>query len=434
MEDILMSMFRNLMMMRHKAVDTSNDHIGVKLLDGRVIPYSKVPTSGYPKEEVVGITYRDGGVSFCIALDDIADSVYFCGGGYLENAPEGVVVSPTTSEAVQDLSGDFNSHQIIQELVGNTSLAVFRTMNYTFPDGTPAYLGSIGEYRAIIYGHDKKDIAAIDDLLVRCGGTAIKTQSNYWSSTLNKFDEESSTRWVWIWNGTGYIDGGNGQGLRYCRPLCVYEPDRSEDELRLSLVDAWIFSGLSNSDAPAFITGEMGFRLKCYGFSWNEEGSGFKDGRLCFNGVHDYLSTNSIPLLDDYTVIVNRKTDYNQALTGTPYLIAKRVFDGTLTGEFIMERWLDESTVRTCSYGATQDVTTDVGQDGVTWQTPTSYNGTPIERGTMGKTPNLYVAMNSDCLKTEIKWIALYATSLTPEQISSEVAKLEAMWEERKTW
>ena len=407
-----MSMFRNLMMMRHKAVDTSNDHIGVKLLDGRVIPYSKVPTSGYPKEEVVGITYRDGGVSFCIALDDIADSVYFCGGGYLENDPEGVVVSTTTSVAVQDLSGNFNSHQIIQELVGNTSLAVFRTMNYTFPDGTPAYLGSIGEYRAIIYGHDKKDIVAINDLLVRCGGTAIKTQSNYWSSTLNGFDEESSTRWVWIWNGTGYIDGGNGQGLRYCRPLCVYEPDRSEDKLSLSLVDAWIFSGLSNSDAPASITGEMGFRLKCYGFSWNEEGSGFKDGRLCFNGVHDYL----------------------KALTGTPYLIAKRVFDGTLTGEFIMERWLDESTVRTCSYGATQDVTTDVGQDGVTWQTPTSYNGTPIERGTMGKTPNLYVAMNSDCLKTEIKWIALYATSLTPEQISSEVAKLEAMWEERKTW
>ena len=429
-----MSMFRNLMMMRHKAVDTSNDHIGVKLLDGRVIPYSKVPNSGYLKEEVVGITYRDGGVSFCIALDDIADSVYFCGGGYLENDPEGVVVSTTTSVAVQDLSGNFNSHQIIQELVGNTSLAVFRTMNYTFPDGTPAYLGSIGEYRAIIYGHDKKDIVAINDLLVRCGGTAIKTQSNYWSSTLNGFDEESSTRWVWIWNGTGYIDGGNGQGLRYCRPLCVYEPDRSEDKLSLSLVDAWIFSGLSNSDAPASITGEMGFRLKCYGFSWNEEGSGFKDGRLCFNGVHDYLSTNSIPLLDDYTVIVNRKTDYNQALTGTPYLIAKRVFDGTLTGEFIMERWLDESTVRTCSYGATQDVTTDVGQDGVTWQTPTSYNGTPIERGTMGKTPNLYVAMNSDCLKTEIKWIALYATSLTPEQISSEVAKLEAMWEERKTW
>lgn len=430
-----MSMFRNLMMMRHKAVDTSNDHIGVKLLDGRVIPYSKVPTSGYPKEEVVGITYRDGGVSFCIALDDIADSVYFCGGGYLENDPEGVVVSATTSEAVQDLSGDFNSHQIIQELVGNTSLAVFRTMNYTFPDGTPAYLGSIGEYRAIIYGHDKKDIVAINDLLVRCGGTAIKTQSNYWSSTLNSFDEESSTRWVWIWNGTGYIDGGDGQGLRYCRPLCVYEPDRSEDELRLSLVDAWIFSGLSNSDAPAFITGEMGFRLKCYGFSWNEEGSGFKDGRLCFNGVHDYLSTNSIPLLNDYTVIVNRKTDYSQSLSGYRYLIEKHNLDDANTGEFMLERWTGEEAIRTLSYSEINDVATDVELDGVTWQTPTSYNGIPIKRGTSNKSSILNVAWHhGDCLKTEIKWIALYATSLTPEQISSEVAKLEAMWEERKTW
>lgn len=60
--------------------DTSHDNIGVLLTDGSIVPYSRVPGSGYPKEQVVGITYTDDNCNFCIALED-AGKAYFCGGG-----------------------------------------------------------------------------------------------------------------------------------------------------------------------------------------------------------------------------------------------------------------------------------------------------------------------------------------------------------------
>lgn len=46
-----------------------------------------------------------------------------------------------------------------------------------------------------------------------------------------------------------------------------------------SLVDAWVFSGYENADAPTSIVGVNGNKLACHNFAWNSQESGFKDGR-----------------------------------------------------------------------------------------------------------------------------------------------------------
>lgn len=87
-------------------------------------------------------------------------------------------------------------------------------------------------------------------------------------------------------------------------------------ELDPSLIDAWIFSGLRNEDAPASIIGEKGIPLTCHNFAWNEEGSGFKDGALWFDGVDDScIEYNNLKCDRNVTVIGKRKLttdEYNE--------------------------------------------------------------------------------------------------------------------------
>ena len=86
----------------------------------------------------------------------------------------------------------------------------------------------------------------------------------------------------------------------------VLLPKSEEPELDASLVDAWIFSGYKNEDAPATIAGVNGIELTCNNFAWNEEGSGFKDGALWFDGVDDYLYGDNLPALTNYSIITKR--------------------------------------------------------------------------------------------------------------------------------
>lgn len=191
--------------------DTSHDYLGVMLLDGTVVPYSRVPEQGYSREQVVGISYSNGGHEFAVALDDI-ENVYFCAGGEIVEDPSGVVVTSTVGVARQDYSGEQNT-TVISSLLADF-YAVNRAKNYTFPNGENGYLGAMGEYNLIL-----GNIDLVNELAAKCGGTPIPTTKNYWSSTLNFFDIDGNTRWVWIWRGDGYVDGGNGQDVYNVRPL-----------------------------------------------------------------------------------------------------------------------------------------------------------------------------------------------------------------------
>lgn len=197
-------------------------HIGVLLKDGTSVPQSSVPEEGYAKELVSGIYYEDGDCSFVIALEDTAQC-YFCGGWIITEDPGGVVVTSARSVALRDYNGESNTG-IISSILSSPSEAVFVCRSYTFPDGKQAYLGSQGEYKKVI-----DNIGLINGLLEKCGGSALREGEYYWSSTLNLYNQYNDhTRWVWIWNTDGSIDGGSGQAYRWCRALTYYKSDISK--------------------------------------------------------------------------------------------------------------------------------------------------------------------------------------------------------------
>ena len=421
---------------RRQPIDTSHDNIGVLLVDGTRVPYSQVPAGGYPKEQVVGITYQDDDCAFCVETDDISQS-YFCGAGLISDDPEGMLVTNASGTATTDLQGLFNTKTLCAELRADQTLAVNRCRNLKFRNGQMGYLGSLGEYHRLLA---EKDV--VNDLLVRCGGTALRDTGEYWSSTLNLFSASGdNTRWVWIWNAGGYVDGGSAQGLRYCRPLCEYNPDRTDADLDATLVDAWIFSGHDNSEAPKEIAGEKGTTLNTHNFAWNEKGSGFKDGALHFDGVDDYLDCGKTPVLTEYTLIMKR----TYSKFGAYGCIASKYYNNNINGAFLFE----------LNYVAAEDIKpnqtwnfANANAKGVTaishedipelisWQTSDSYNGKKaLDRGST--TDGVYFAIASrrgsisGVPAMSCYWCALYSKSLTEEQIQKEIEKLEALWNSR---
>lgn len=418
-------------------IDTSHDNIGVLLTSGTRVPYSQVPAEGYPKEQVVGITYQDGDCAFCVETDDITQS-YFCGAGLIFDDPEGMLVTNANGTATTDLQGLFNTKTLCAELRADQTLAVNRCRNHQFRNGQMGYLGSLGEYHRLLA---KKDV--VNDLLVRCGGTPISTSDgdNYWSSTLNNYDPDSSSRIVWIWNGNGYVDGANCQNLFKCRPLCEYNPNRTDNDLDVTLVDAWIFSGHDNSEAPKEIAGEKGTALTTHNFAWNEEGSGFKDGALHFDSYDDYLDCDKTPVLTEYTLIMKR----SYSKFGAYGCIASKYYNGSLNGAFLFElNYKNVENVKpnqTWNYASVGDAGAAViSQEDIpeliSWQTSDSYNGkVTLKKGPL--TDGVYFAIasrrgfTSEVTAMSCYWCALYSKSLTEEQIQKEIEKLEALWNSR---
>ena len=412
-----------------------HDNIGILLTDGSIIPYSQTADS-YPKEEVVGVTYKDADAAFCISLDDLG-KCYWAGRGVLPEDPEGVMVASLRREADDDYQGRSNT-DILAPMLQDKNWAVWRCRDYMFPNGSQGYLGALGEYCKII-----DNIGIINELLAKCSGTPISTleDDNYWSSTLNNYDSDFSSRIVWIWNGNGYVDGANCQGSHYCRPLCEYNPDGTDNDLDVTLVDAWIFSGHDNSEAPKEIVGEKGTALNTHNFAWNEEGSGFKDGALHFDGIDDYLDCDKTPVLTEYTLIMKRT--YSKFKEYACVACKYRENSNSGNGAFLFE--LNNSSAQgvipthTSSF-STGPGATKIAQENIpeliSWQTSDSYNGkVNLYRGT--ETDGVYFAIGS--LRGSISgvtamscyWCALYSKSLTEEQIQKEIQKLETLWNSR---
>ena len=198
-----------------------------------------------------------------------------------------------------------------------------------------------------------------------------------------------------------------------------------------SLVDAWIFSGHTNAEAPASITGEKGMALRCMNFAWTEQ-SGFDgQGFLVFDGVDDYLVNENMELLDDFTVIVDRTALENRANCTA----SKSANVGK--GAFIME--IRDSGSNGYSYYSFNGYNEYTARgEGTAWMTATSYNGHAIARGEAEDTTMLCVG---NIRKTEtlgrlfkggMKFFALYRRSLSQEEITAEIGKLTSLWESRK--
>lgn len=200
------------------------------------------------------------------------------------------------------------------------------------------------------------------------------------------------------------------------------------------LIDAWIFSGHTNEEAPTKITGEKGTALNCYNFAWNEEGSGFKDGYLCFDGVGDYLENNLLfkePLID-FTVICRR-----EILKYKQWSIFARDTGqyGTSTSAFYFG-YLDLPTYPTphegvLSFGNVNILDIDIAER-VSYMTPTSYNGTAISRGAKNSECNGLVISPTGGVACKIGYFAVYSKTLANEDIQTEIKRLDELWESRK--
>lgn len=220
-----------------------------------------------------------------------------------------------------------------------------------------------------------------------------------------------------------------------------YFYQRDNEPLDSSLVDAWIFSGYKNEDAPDAIAGVKGTELTCYNFAWNEEGSGFKDGALWFDGVDDHLYSSGFPVLTDYTIIVKRNIIglYNFAA------VASKFVDGNTNGAFLFEinynNGLSELPDSAFSFSNAKEkghtkYKKDKVPDLISWQTKNSYNGYPIgsDNLTDGKCFSvgcLRAGINNSYIDGKIYWVALYSVSLTESEIQKEIQKLEKLWSNR---
>ena len=208
------------------------------------------------------------------------------------------------------------------------------------------------------------------------------------------------------------------------------------------LIDAWIFSGHTNEEAPTQITGEKGTALNCYNFAWNEEGSGFKDGELCFDGVDDYLMNENMPLLDDFTVIMRRTASGDAG--AVVYKGPGGNYDAGRGGAFQLEILFNGNTAIVNYLFGKSVVFNDMGKitlkDEAVSFTPTSiYNGLEYEQNfeRVPKEDGPVLKINSPLNRNnyytiKMKYFALYSKTLTDEEIQSEKQRLDALWESRK--
>lgn len=209
-----MSLFRKLLI-EQKKTSKYDEFLGILLKDKKVIPFSKIPATGYLLEDVIGVTLNSKGKQFCIHPS--AEKKCYFGGATMQK-PENYsgVISGNINDVINDMDGETNTSQIISTGQGDNSWACKYSRSVDF-SGLEGYVMSMGEAQLI-----EPFLPQINYLLSKCGGLEIKKQ-NYWTSSLNSVTEETNIiTWAWITNLRGYRDGSNVQALMFVRPIAKY--------------------------------------------------------------------------------------------------------------------------------------------------------------------------------------------------------------------
>lgn len=153
------------------------------------------------------------------------------------------------------------------------------------------------------------------------------------------------------------------------------------------------------------------------------------EGALVFDGVDDYGVCVGLPILDDYTVICRREIISKKFSS----VASKRNAGNTWNGAFTFERQDPKNNNDfAVNYGIENKVS--LIQNSISYQTSSSYNGNAINRGTAKDTDRLFLGCSLqgvEFLNGAIYYFALYNKSLTIEEIETEKAKLENMWDSK---
>lgn len=209
-----MSLFRKLLI-EQKKTSKYDESLGILLKDKKVIPFSKVPATGYLLEDVIGVTLNSKGKQFCIH-PSAEKKCYFGAGDIRKPEDYSGVISGNINDVANDMDGETNTLQIVSTGQGDNSWACKYSRSVDF-SGLEGYVMSMGEAQLI-----EPFLSQINYLLSKCGGLEIKKQ-NYWTSSLNfASDETNVINSAWITNLRGYRDGSNVQALMFVRPIAKY--------------------------------------------------------------------------------------------------------------------------------------------------------------------------------------------------------------------
>lgn len=208
-------------------------------------------------------------------------------------------------------------------------------------------------------------------------------------------------------------------------------------ELDASLVDAWIFSGYRNEDAPKSVTGEKGHALTLRNFAFTE-GSGFADGCLVTDGVDDYGSCADFPIKDTYTLIVKFATLkgnlFSAACTTTYFDASGARKNG------IFPIYIAPGVPYALMMGRTKNVAASSDLAAV-WMNKEAFCGEAYDDMSGQYTPSegqectVYVGKLDDrgiYGGYKLAYWACYDKVMTQEEAEAEIAKLDALWEARK--
>lgn len=211
--------------------------------------------------------------------------------------------------------------------------------------------------------------------------------------------------------------------------------------LDASLVDAWVFSGYKNEDAPESVAGENGNALELRNFAYTAE-SGFADGCIVTDGADDYGEALDIPVKKSYTMFVKYLCPgYVNLYTGVSSLVAD--VPGMGRKDVIAECYVYQTANNypaRAFYCGKYSACEKPRELTAVWLNNDSYNGKAWEDvsseyevpdGTIG-----YLRIGNTgtdyFLNSKIAYIAIYDKVMTQEDAEAEVAKLDALWEARK--
>lgn len=162
------------------------------------------------------------------------------------------------------------------------------------------------------------------------------------------------------------------------------------------------------------------------------------EGALLFDGVDDYGICTGLPILDDYTLICRREII---SIKNSSAVASKRTYPDDVGnfGAFIFERVFASGGKSTYSFGSSNGIS-EFDSNEVVYQTKTSYNGTTITSSSSNDSNTLCLGANAynislgrcqEFSNVAIYYFALYNKSLTIEEIETEKAKLENMWDSK---
>lgn len=154
----------------------------IQAVDGTLYTASEFSSDITPN----GIAVITDNCEFVIALQDVSNYSKWSGSGL---SVSNVAYYTDYYEAIKDYAGETNTDTIIACLAGRTSDDITgapsaeKCRGFKFPNGRKGYLGSAGEWRAVLDNY-----STIASALSICGGSAFPSIIRHWTSTQYDLD------------------------------------------------------------------------------------------------------------------------------------------------------------------------------------------------------------------------------------------------------